>query len=266
MQTELGRVGCYPDGMAYIEGRVSAMVVGSPDEHRLATVHELPTAERVAHRIVNDVGYPVPEEPARLGRIDLASEMRFTRGSEGLAFLHSLSRIDVPWCKSRTDGRKGDSIETVSFHGTRGKTIYLRAYDKGIESGTYPPGERIRVERQKRYRKERELTVEMLQGANLHSMYLGREFSKLVNLPMATVCDVPEALEVLWERCESSRQMEYLAGYLVVGQYLDYDRQTIWRRESALRELGIYVDPTQIERVEVPVGRYLHALAAAWAA
>jgi hypothetical protein len=242
------------------------MIVGSPDEHRLAAVHELPSAEQVAHRIVRDTGCPIPEESARLGRVDLASELRFSRGNEGQAFLHALGSLDVPWCKTRTDGRKGDHIESVSFHGTRGKTIYLRAYDKGIESGTAIAGLRIRVERQKRYRKQREQTVGMLQSANLHSAYLGREFARLVNLPSATVCDVPAALNVLWGRCESPFQMERLAGYLVVGEQLDYGDHIIRRRQSELRQLGIFVDPTQIERVEVPVGRYLGALAAAWAA
>jgi predicted transcriptional regulator len=192
--------------------------------------------------------------------------MRFSRGSEGQAFLHSLASMDVPWCKSRTDGRKGDHIETVSFHGTRGKTIYLRAYDKGVESKTLPPGERIRVERQRRYRKEREQTVAQLASADLHSIYLGKEFASLVNLPTATVCDVPEALQVLWERAGDWQQFERLAGYIVAGHAIDYPRATSYRRPAELRSLGIYVDPAQIERVEVPVGRYLHALSSAWAA
>jgi hypothetical protein len=60
--------------------------------------------------------------------------------------------------------------------------------------------------------------------------------------------------------------MERLAGYLVVGDSLDYGDHIVRRRQAELRQLGIFVDPTQIERVEVPVGRYLNALAAAWAA
>lgn len=265
-QTPLGRVSVFRDGMVSLEGRVSALVVGSPDEHRLAAVHELPSAERVAQRVAQDNGAYTGADSARLGRLDLASELRFARGDAGRAFLHALSTMDVPWCKSRTDGRKGDGIETVSFHGTRGKTIYLRAYDKGVESETAPPGERIRVERQKRFRKTREPDVFDITSANLHSMYVGREFRHLVDLPTATVTDVPGALQTLWERAETPQQAERMAGYIVMGSVLDYERPTRYRRAAELRSLGICVDHTQTERVEVPVGRYLETLAAVWAA
>lgn len=268
VQSSFGRIGAYPDGMFYIESRAAALIAGTAEDHSLAAPADLHLAEQAARSIMQENGAIIGNDPARLGRIDLASELRFSDGSEGSAFLHSLAALDVPWAKTRIDGRKGSKIETVSFHGTRGKTIYLRAYDKGVESGTDKPGTRIRVERQKRFRKAREpQAAHLAEVYDLRKIYWGREFARLSELPTATVCDIRGALETLCERCESYSQLERLAGYLVIGGVIDYDRVTKWRRDSDLRALGIFVDPgTEVERLEVPVGQYLQTLGAAWAA
>jgi len=267
IQTAFGRIGAYPDGMVYLEGRAQTLVAADADDHGLARVADLHSAEQVARQFVKGNGFPIPVDvPAQVGRLDLAAELRFSHGDEGQAFLHALSAVDVPWCKARVDGRKADHIETVSFHGTRGSTIYLRAYDKGIESGTDPAGRRIRVERQRRYRKSREPSVQSVMECNLAREYIGREFSHMVDLPSAVVCDLPEALEVLSERSISWRQAERLAGFLTFGAYVNYPRTQWYDRHAELRGLGIFVDPTQRERLEVPVGRYLQALCSAWAA
>lgn len=265
-QTELGRIGVFPDGLVYLEGRAEAIRNRDKTNHNLGRVSDLQITERVAAEFVREQGADVGEaESARLGRLDLAGELRFADGNDGSAFLHSLKGLDVPWCKARVDGLKGSHIENVSFHGTRGKTIYLRAYDKGIEAETDPAGIRIRMERQKRFRKSREPFPNEITDSVAQVFYLGREFEKLAQLPTATVCDLPDALVTLCERAETYAQLERLAGYLTVGHYVDYERTTRWRRESELRSLGIFVDPTQVERLEVPVGQYLQTLAAAWA-
>lgn len=266
VQTELGRLGVYPDGMIYYEGRAAAFLAGDPRDHSLAAVQDLTSAEQAALIIAEQNGMRFSEGSlARLGRIDLAAELRFDEPDEGSAFLHSLAALDVPWCKSRVDGRKGSHLETVSFHGTRGSTIYLRAYDKGIESGTHSPGKRIRVERQKRYRKTKEPRAVDLNVLDFQKAYVGREFARLAELPSATVCNVPDAADVLWERAETWSQFERLAGYITMGAYIAYPEHIEYRRQAELRNLGIFVDPAQNERIDVPVGRYLETLATAWA-
>jgi len=265
-QTKLGRVGVFPDGLVYMEGRAAAILSQDNRDHSLANPEDLTSAELVARRLVSESGANVRDEAAGLGRVDLAAELRFSDPSHGSAFLHSLASIDVPWCKSRVDGRKGPHIETVSFHSTQGKSILLRAYDKGVESGTARAGIRVRVERQKRFRKEREPSVGLFLTENLRHMYVGREFESLCDLPSATVCDVPEAMEVLWRSSANWRQFERLAGFIVAGAYIDYPQDKMYARAAELRKLGIYVDPGQAIRLEVPVGRYLQALASSWAA
>lgn len=263
-QTELGRLGAYPDGMVYFEGRASALVFEDRTDHSLMPAADLHLAEQVARKLAISNGADIGSEPARLGRVDLAGELLFSDPSEGSAFLHSLACIDAPWCKSRADGRKGDHIETVSFHGTSGSTIYLRAYDKGVESGSAPPGHRIRVERQKRYRKTREVTVDEFELLDLRDLFVGREFAQLAELPSAVVVDLPGAISEVLRADITAQMKERLVGFLVVGRNIDYDKMTRWRRASKLRELGIFVDPAMVGRLEVPVGRYLQALASAW--
>jgi hypothetical protein len=205
-------------------------------------------------------------DPATLGRVDLASELRFSEGPEGSAFLHSLAAMDVPWCKSRVDGRKGDHVETVSFHGTRGKTTYLRAYDKGVESNSDAPGLRIRVERQKRYRKGREPFTGDLTHGDLRRIYWGREFDKLADLPSATIADVRGVVLAIHDRASSHQEAFRLVGYSLLGEMWDMPARTRQRLDSELRSLGVFHSPTQVERLEVPVGQYLQTLGAAWAA
>jgi len=268
IQTPLGRSGCYPDGLLYLEGRAGAIASWDEKDHSLLSPDALTSAELGAREWVANHVVDFPSTPATLGRIDLASELRFSDGQEGSAFLHSLAGLDVPWCKSRTDGRKGGSVETVSFHGTRGRTIYLRAYDKGVESGSDQPGKRIRVERQKRYRKDREPSSADLNVVDLRKIYWGREFEKLADLPIATVADLRGCVMAIYERAATPQQAMRLCGFSLLGEMLrdEMHDSMFYRYKSELRDLGVFFDPTQIERLEVPVGQYLQTLGAAWAA
>jgi hypothetical protein len=104
---------------------------------------------------------------------------------------------------------------------------------------------------------------------DLRKWYLGREFEPLSDLPCATIADLRGALISIAQKSSLSPQQKMrLAGYAVLGRYIEDEipRTTIYRLRSELRQAGIFVDPTQIERLEVPVGRYLQTLSSAWAA
>ena len=276
-QTPLGRVSVFPDGLVTVEGRASALLHQDINDHNLLAPDQLIFSEQVTRRFAQQLGAAIPDAaPAALGqavdvtlgRADLAAELRFSDPNEGSAFLHSLASLDVPWCKTRTDGRKGSHIETVSFHGANGRSISLRAYDKGVESGTERAGVRLRLERQKRWRKQLEVGVGDFVVSDLRKLFLGREFAKLTDLPYASVCDVPEALIVLNECYDAgqltSRLYESLSGFIVQGRRIVHLRRTSYARAAQLRDLGIFIDPAALDRVEVPVGRYLQAAASAW--
>ena len=154
-QADGARIGAHRDGMLYAEGRLAAILNG-PDDHSLLPMAAL---EHGAHAAAQRFGFDVDPVDARLGRLDIAAELRFDDGDDGLAFLHALSLADVPWAKVGTEGKKREHIQTVNFRSVRGRQILMRAYDKGVEADIAPAGQLIRFERQRRYRKPAERSV-----------------------------------------------------------------------------------------------------------
>lgn len=254
------RVGVYPDGMVYVEGRAAAILSGDPDDHRLLEPGQLLPAAQAAVRLT---GIAPTSEPT-LGRADLAAEVRFARGDEGRAFLHGLASVNVPWCKVGVEGRKGEAIETVYGRSVQGKSILWRAYDKGVEAELAAPGELIRFERQQRFRKQREQTVAQYLAGDLRAQYVGR-LEKLREIDEVVVCDVVSALGVLAGKDIPATRRDRLAGFLLFGAAREqYPRRTWYRLTAELRELGLAIHPAARRPVVVPVGRVLDVLASQW--
>jgi hypothetical protein len=251
------RVGVYPDGLVTVEGRAAALVAGDRGDHSLLEPGRLLLAERAAAGLVAAATRPT------LGRVDLAGELRFGDGREGLAFLQALSSIDVPWCKVGIEGRRGDSVETVYARSTNGRSVLWRAYDKGVESDTAAPGERIRWERQIRMRKVREQTVEQFLEGDLRAAFVGR-LRRVASIGDVVVADVVGAVERLGELALPPTKRDRLTGYLLWGGRGDYAPRTAQRLRAELRELGVGLDSAQPVRLVVPVGRHLRTLAAMW--
>jgi hypothetical protein len=264
-QEEGVRIGALRDGTLYAEGRLAALLRGTTD-HSLLPVADL---RQGATSVSRRFGFPVDASGAYLGRLDVAAELRFDDGADGLAFLHALSLTDVPWAKVGTEGKKREHIQTVNFRSVRGRTILMRAYDKGVESGLAPPGELIRFERQRRYRKRDELPLSSALELDVARFFIGRELESLVHVASEVVCDEWGAVDRLNElvRCGliKAAKADALAGFLARGG--EGHKQSTWySRWSELRTLGIVVAPLARERSEVPVGRYIRDLAASFAA
>lgn len=259
------RVGAFRDGTLYVEGRLAALLNG-PDDHSLLPVASVRDGAGMGSK---RFGFPVDASRAAVGRLDVAAELRFEDGADGLAFLHALSLADVPWAKVGTEGKKRDRVQTVNFRSIRGRTILMRTYDKGVESGTAPPGELIRFERQRRYRKEKELSVSAALNLDVRGLFVGRELESLAGVTAEVVCDQWGAIDrlnelVRWGWIKAPRA-DALAGFLVRGG--EGHRQSTWyARHAALRQLGILIDPLARERSSVPVGRHLRSMVAALAA
>jgi hypothetical protein len=95
------RIGAHRDGMLYAEGRLAAILNG-PDDHSLLPMAALePGAQAAAQRF----GFDIDATDSRIGRLDIAAELQFDDGRDGLAFLHALSLADVPWAKVGTEGK-----------------------------------------------------------------------------------------------------------------------------------------------------------------
>ncbi len=259
------RIGAFRDGMLYAEGRLAALLHGS-DDHSLLPVAALRDgAEKAGRRF----GFPVDASIASLGRLDVAAELRFEDGADGLAFLHALSLADVPWAKVGTEGKKREHIQTVNFRGVRGRAILLRAYDKGVESELASPGELIRFERQRRYRKEKELLLMSALELNTAQLFIGRELESLARVTTEVVCDTWGAIDrinelVRWGRITASKA-DALAGFLARGGE-GHKPSTWYSRYADVRALGILLDPLARERSVVPVGSHLRAMVERFAA
>jgi hypothetical protein len=259
------RIGAHRDGMLYAEGRLAAILNG-PDDHSLQPMAAL---EHGAHAAAQRFGFDVDPTDARLGRLDIAAELTFDDGRDGLAFLHALSLADVPWAKVGTEGKKREHIQTVNFRTVRGRQILMRAYDKGIEAGLAAPGELIRFERQRRYRKTAERTIAMALELDVRELFVGRELNSLVDVTAETVCDTWGAIDRLNELVRHQRirasKADALAGFLA-RRGEGHKPSTRYGRWADLRELGIIIDPLARERCAVRVGGYLRELSSIIAA
>jgi len=265
VQADGCRWGAFPDGLSYVEGRVAAVLDGA-DAHYLATPQRaVEAAELFADTIGCDVGQ------VGVGRLDLASELHFDDGREGLALMRAMAALDVPWLKTGTEGSKRDGLETVAWRNVNGRSINFRLYDKGVESETAAPGTRLRGERQRRMRKGRELVAAALPSLDLGSLYIGRELRPFAAADRSvTVCNTLDAVEVLNALARAGTvtrgRADRLAGFLICGRRrIDYTARTWYRVWSELRTLGIALDDQIAEVIELPVSRYVGALADAWA-
>jgi len=209
------RVGALRDGTLYAEARLAALVHGS-DDHSLLPVSTLRDG---AHAAGERFGFEVDDSVAAIGRLDVAAELQFEEGREGLAFRHALSLADGPWAKVGTEGKKRENIQTVSFRSVRGRTILMRAYDKGVESGLAPAGELIRFERQRRYRKRSELLVSAAAELDVAQLFVGCELESLARVTAEVVCDAWGAIDRLNELVRwgwiKAPKADALAGFLV---------------------------------------------------
>ena len=149
----LGTVGAFPAApLLFVEGRAAALGSGDEEDHSLADVRRLSNIQdRVTADLSALLGTNI-DSVAELRRVDLSGELRFARPEDGRELLRILDGLHSPRHKtSPVRERGGPAIETAYWRTPSRSVPVLRAYDKGVESQTALPGERIRIERQLRY-------------------------------------------------------------------------------------------------------------------
>jgi hypothetical protein len=259
-------VGAYPDGLVTVEGRLAALLYGEED-HRLLDAADFIRAPEAAADLL---GLELDAAPVGVGRADLASELVFADARDGHEFLRALSYVDLPWLKVGTEGGKRDRLETVYHRSVRGRSVALRCYDKGVESETCAPGTWLRLERQRRWRKDREPTVDDVLARGLTEQFVGRELRAVVaGADEVTVCDPPAALDRLrdlYARGEITGDALHRLGAFIWFGGEGLHARTVQRRAAELRRLGLALNPHEGGRATVAVGDYLRAFADAWAA
>jgi len=259
-------VGAYPDGLVTVEGRLAAMLYGEED-HRLCGPADL---ERAPQAVADLLGISEGGEPAGVGRCDLASERVYADAREGRELLRAASYADVPWLKVGTEGGKRDEVQTVYWRTVRGRSVVLRLYDKGVETGQAAPGTWLRLERQRRYRKANEPTVGDVLARGLATSYAGRELASLVvSAGEVVVCSRAGAVAELRRLHAAGRvsggQLHQLVAFVELGGEGLHVR-TVYRRASLLRRLGIALSPESASLSRVQLGEAFADFASAWAA
>ncbi len=263
------RVGAFPGaGFLWAEGRLGAILAGSPEDHSLAPAAKLANgAARVRDALAN-VGLNVGDSLAAMRRVDLAAELRFDRPGDGLSFLRAMASLEVPGVK-RDVWFTGSRVETVYWRTPKRGAVRGRLYDKGVESGSDAPGHRLRLERQVRYPKAKQQSPAALSGGDLEALYRGRFEALERGSGNVIATGLNGAQRAILDQVESgaitSRKAERMLGTLVLLDHFGASwwekRYTATRRQRELQELGIVLDPERNEAAEpVPVGELLAAL------
>lgn len=149
----LGQVGAFPGAsMLFVEGRARALERRDEADHGLGRPAKLADVQgQVIDQLAEMLG-AAPEARPALRRVDLTGELMFRRGEDGRELLWLVDQLHSPTHKTApVRERGGPGIETAYWRTPRRSIPVLRVYDKGVESGTARPGERVRIERQIRY-------------------------------------------------------------------------------------------------------------------
>jgi hypothetical protein len=200
-----------------------------------------------------------------LRRCDATVDFSPSTVAEGLAILSGVAGVATTITRSQAkvhfakDGSGG--VETVEVRGYSGVKILGRWYDKGLESGCAPRGERIRAEDQRRYPKGHRRGVHELEGSYVRSKFQQRFYplwQATKGVTVGGVLVVGHRLKELVEADELSvRQAEQLAGFVTLQKLgVRQKRSTTYNRRKQLREFGLVAVDGCLEEVEVD----LHAV------
>jgi hypothetical protein len=262
------KLGAFGRGLFFWEGRVDALLTGSEDSWNLRPVADLPVVEWEARQAFEqltgepiDFGWPVRGE---VRRFDLAHEFEFAEGRHGLAFLRTLGGMTPPRRKVEVIKGQDGQPQTVYVRHLRSFAVDARAYDKGVESGSHAPGERVRYEAQRRPAR-----AKRYEAATMAELDLRGEFGRSINPYLeggpviaagskATVVKLAQAAaagELSIARAERMiGSVEVLREY---GRAIYGDERKAQRRLKDLRDAGVALDDELPAEAVVPVGELL---------
>jgi hypothetical protein len=241
------RLGAFPQwGLLFIEGRGGAWVSRDRSQARLLRAREVGDAAQLAAGYWDRAGLPPLPSPM-VRRVDAAVDLRFDDASGGLRFLKALACLDVPRLKTTTH-RNGPRVETVSYITPKRGEIRFRAYDKGVQAGSDPPGLRIRLERQARFGADMALEVPRITEARLGELFAQplAPWLKTERIQVGGIDHAQRRLREAFGRGELSlARLERLIGALVLhADPLDTGGsvRATQRRRKELRAHGISLD------------------------
>lgn len=254
-------------GVLTMEGRLGAILARDERNHDLVPSERVRACETACERVLGDVLAYRPDDHTicEVRRYDLASELRFEDGREGLAMLRTLAGMCPPGARTTIERRDGQDM-TVYVRTPKRGVVLQRFYDKGLESGSDAPGRRIRLEAQLRPPKSKRLAPETLARLDLRSHFIGRMASYVndTNASGVVAAGSEAAVDTLVGQVArdelSMAKAERLVGSLTLlrrhGRAIYEDRQGR-RRLADLRAAGVALEHELPPDRVVPVGELL---------
>lgn len=149
------KLGAFPaHGVVWWEGRLGALLDDNAKCWDLRPKSDLVAGEQVAREAIEQLAGQRLAPPGfcddgELRRYDLAYELEF-ESVDGLAFMRVVAGMHAPRRKLNEWKSVDGQPETVYWRTPKRRVVTERIYDKGVESGSHPAGERIRIEAQRR--------------------------------------------------------------------------------------------------------------------
>jgi hypothetical protein len=266
------RILCWPANyLVAVETRLGALLAGTDRDHTLRPAADVGSGAVAARLVARDVLGLDLGESIEVRRFDLAAEHRFDTPAEGFAFLNGVAALTSARTVSDV-WRAPDATPMTVYHRTpRRGVVKLRAYDKGLEAGTDPPGTRIRIESQNRPPKSKRYSPSVLSELDLQSTF-GRTMTDYLATESIVSASHDGAVAHLVAAAArgdiSTAKAERLAGSVAFLKYAgraayndpDGSRRTNDQRSSRrlkeLRRAGVVLDDLPAETV-VPVSALL---------
>jgi len=264
------KLGAYGRGMIWWEGRVDALLSDDSRSWNLRPAVDVVAARNMAAAAFDVLaGEPVsdyePRPPGEVRRFDLAHEFEFDDGRDGLAFLHTVAGMCPP--RRKLDVIKGNDgqAQTVYVRQAKSFVVTERLYDKGVESGSHPAGQRLRYEAQRRPPRASRFAPEVLATLDLSGEY-SRSIKTYVKGGENVIAAGPKGtVRHLAEKAArgevSLAKAERLVGSVELlreyGRSIYPDDRQQRRRLQALREAGIALEDELPSDHIVPVGQLL---------
>lgn len=264
------RVMSWPEmGVVKVEGRLAAAIDKSHQSHRLAERDELrQIGDVMSDELEELLGCRPSTRAVGVGRYDLVTERDFQDGNDGRQLLRAMRALCPPRCKLKVHSTPM-GVETVTV--LSGRRSIFRAYDKGLESGTAAPGERIRFEAQVQRAKAARQGPNATAESDLRAAF-GRTIEPFMQGAPVTVTTASGVVDQVAEKLSTGElsvaKAERLVGAAELlrrygrGIYVDDWRSA--RRLRDLRDVGIAIDDQLPEGTTVPVSELLQAALEEW--
>lgn len=263
-ETKLGAHPAY--GTVWWEGRLDALLSDRREAWGLRPKLDLGAAERAARMALSDLADHWLDVDGETRRFDLTAELSFDRGPDGLAFLRTVAGMCPPRRKTAVWRGQDGQPQSVYFRQPRSGVVTERVYDKGVESGSHAPGERIRLEAQRRPVKRQRVrpghlaTMDMSAEFGRSLMpYLGAENVTAAGADGATAHLAGMAAREEISIAKAERMIGTIALLRLGGRAIYPCERQQRRRLADLREAGIALDEELPATAVVPVGELLRS-------